>query len=95
MNRDLKLLERHLRHWRQEGTHYARTAEAWLSNLQARRAAVMPILAETYGTAAAETWYHRWRVFFLACAELWNFRDGNEWFVAHYLSRPRPSGSVA
>ena len=83
--RDVELL----RHWRQNGRHYSRTAEAWLDNLEAHRAAVMPVLAATYGAAQAETWYHRWRVFFLACAELWGFRDGNEWFVAHYLFRPR------
>jgi cyclopropane-fatty-acyl-phospholipid synthase len=85
--RDVELL----RHWRQDGRHYSRTADAWLDNMEARRAEVMPILAETYGAEAAETWYHRWRVFFLACAELWGFRDGNEWFVAHYLFRPRTS----
>jgi len=83
--RDVELL----RHWRQNGRHYARTADAWLDNMESRRADVMPILAETYGAAAAETWYQRWRVFFLACAELWGFRDGNEWFVAHYLFRRR------
>ena len=89
--RDVELL----RHWRQNGTHYAKTAEAWLRNLESRRAEVMPILTETYGAADAERWYHRWRVFFLACAELWGFRGGNEWFVAHYLFRPRAAGASA
>ncbi|MCE9634266.1 MAG: cyclopropane-fatty-acyl-phospholipid synthase family protein [Planctomycetes bacterium] len=89
--RDVELL----RHWRQSGTHYAKTAEAWLDNLEASRNEVMPILTETYGAADAEKWYHRWRVFFLACAELWGFRGGNEWFVAHYLFRPRAAPPVA
>jgi len=31
----------------------------------------------------------RWRVFFLACAELFGFRGGREWLIAHYLMRPR------
>lgn len=88
--RDVELLRR----WRQNGRHYARTSEAWLRNLDARRDAVMPVLARTYGREAAETWFHRWRVFFLACAELFGFRGGNEWFVSHYLFRPRAAGTA-
>ena len=61
------------------GTHYARTAEAWLER-PARRTRT-PI-AGRFGAAGVPG---QWRVFFLACAELFGYRGGPEWLVAHYL----------
>jgi len=78
-----------LRQWAWSGNHYARTANAWLSNLDERRARVLPILAAAYGHDQAEIWLQRWRIFFMACAELWGFDHGREWFVSHYLFAPR------
>ncbi len=91
--RDLEIVD----HWRLAGTHYGRTAEAWLENLAARRARIEPILADIYGRDQVRRWYVRWKLFFLACAELWSFRGGREWLVSHYLLRRREvpaSGNV-
>ncbi len=82
---DLRLLAR----WRWGGTHYARTAEAWLANMDARRETLWPIVAQTYGAERAGLWWMRWRLFFLSCAELFGHDHGREWWVSHYLFEPR------
>ena len=83
--RDVKLVD----HWQVNGRHYQLTSEAWLSNMDAKGAAIMPILEKTYGKDESLKWWVYWRVFFMACAELWGFRGGNEWLVSHYLFEKR------
>jgi len=79
------------RQWNWSGTHYEKTANAWLANLDGHRAQVLPILEAAYGRENAGLWLQRWRIFFMACAELWGFRAGQEWFVSHYLFQRRPA----
>ena len=79
--RDLELVDR----WAVGGLHYARTSEAWLEQMDDRREQILPVLAGTYGARQAERWFAYWRIFFLACAELWGYDGGDEWQVSHYL----------
>jgi cyclopropane-fatty-acyl-phospholipid synthase len=72
-------------HWQVDGRHYSRTAEQWLANMDAQRAKIEPILAQTYGADQMLRWWVYWRVFFMSCAELWGYAGGREWLVSHYL----------
>jgi cyclopropane-fatty-acyl-phospholipid synthase len=74
--------------WLVPGTHYARTSEDWLANLERNRAEVLRVLAGVHG-ADAPRWFQRWRLFFLSCAELFAYDDGQEWLVVHQRLRPR------
>ncbi len=82
---NLKLAQR----WRWDGTHYEKTANAWLQNMDANAELITPILVQTYGAKDAEMWRNRWRMFYMACAELFGYNNGQEWWVTHYLFEKR------
>ena len=82
---DLKLAQR----WRWDGTHYEKTANAWLQNMDENAKLITPILAATYGVENVEMWRNRWRMFYMACAELFGYNNGQEWWVTHYLFEKR------
>ena len=71
--------------WLIDGTHYQRTANAWLARQDSQRDAVMRVFYDVYGSPAqAALWFQRWRMFWMACAELFGYANGQEWLVAHY-----------
>lgn len=74
------------RRWLYSGEHYARTARGWLDNLDQGRRPVRAVMREAYGDDAA-LWQQRWRIFFMACEELFGFDRGRQWLVGHFLFR--------
>ncbi|MDJ0657169.1 MAG: cyclopropane-fatty-acyl-phospholipid synthase family protein [Xanthomonadales bacterium] len=71
-------------HWRVSGKHYEKTCNHWLENLDRNRQPIAQLFSTVYGPNQADLWVQRWRIFFMACAELFAFADGGEWFVSHY-----------
>lgn len=72
-------------HWRVNGKHYQRTLEAWLTRHDAARGRILELFEKTYGSAEqAKIWFQRWRMFYMACSELFGYRDGWQWHVSHY-----------
>lgn len=74
-----------LNHWRVSGKHYSKTSEAWLDNMDKNKDQVKDIFVRFYGESEARKWQVYWRIFFMACAELWGYNGGEEWMVSHYL----------
>ncbi len=78
---DLKFLQR----WRWDGTHYEKTANAWLAEMEKHKHELMLLFRDVYGDDDYQTWWSRWRLFFMACAELFGYDNGQQWWVSHYL----------
>lgn len=79
--KDLNFIQR----WRWDGRHYEKTANAWLENMDNNKETLFPLFKKIYGHTAAQKWWSRWRMFFMACAELFGYNNGQEWWVSHYL----------
>lgn len=77
----------HVADWQINGSHYQRTAEHWLQNMDSHRDEIMSLFRDTYGPKHATKCWAYWRTFYMACAELWGYRHGNEWLISHYLFR--------
>lgn len=85
------LLPRYQKHlklekqWRWNGKHYEKTCNAWLKNMDANKERILSIFKTVYPAGQEHLWFQRWRLFFMACAELFGYRDGEEWWISHYL----------
>jgi len=75
--------------WWLSGQHYEKTSNHWLAGMDAKKAEIMKVFRSSYGEAQALTWFNRWRMFYMAVAELFGYAGGNEWGVGHYLFAPR------
>lgn len=69
--------------WFVNGDHYSKTLEAWLEKQDANRESVLRTFRECYGHDA-KLWFQRWRIFYMACSELFAYHEGGEWPVMHY-----------
>jgi cyclopropane-fatty-acyl-phospholipid synthase len=69
--------------WSISGTHYQKTCDAWLARQDRYHDVLLPIFSNVYGAQEAKKWNQRWRLFFLACSELFGYRHGNEWWITH------------
>ncbi|MFT5101511.1 MAG: cyclopropane-fatty-acyl-phospholipid synthase [Planctomycetaceae bacterium] len=71
--------------WPVKGTHYAKTSRAWLNLIDANEQSVRNVFTSSDDPTSATVLFNRWRMFFMACEELFAYNDGREWYVGHYL----------
>lgn len=71
--------------WALSGKHYQKTLEAWLQKMDEKKEILLPRMEKDMGKEAALKWWVYWRVFFMASAEFFGYKDGQEWYVSHYL----------
>lgn len=71
--------------WQLSGIHYQKTLDAWLQKMESAKPEIINIFNKTYGLSEANIWFNRWRIFFMACSELFGYHNGIEWGVSHYL----------
>lgn len=81
---DLKIVSR----WQVNGMNYAKTCDAWLQNLDTQKAHITDVFKKGESHEHAHIQLNRWRMFVMACRELFAFNEGKEWFVGHYLLEP-------
>ncbi len=74
--------------WWVPGTHYERTCNDWLARQDAALDLVSDLCHDAYGAAEATIWVQRWRMFFMACAELFGIDGGSRYGVVHTLMKP-------
>jgi len=69
--------------WRINGKHYTKTCYHWLNNLYQHKKAILCLFENYYDRPKLQ--YQYWDIFIRACAQLFSYHSGNEWFVTHYL----------
>jgi cyclopropane-fatty-acyl-phospholipid synthase len=76
--------------WIVPGTHYARTLQAWLAQLDARADEALNVLRDSgRSESQARRLLATWRLFLISTDVIWRYRGGNRWLVSHYLLAPR------
>jgi len=84
-DQDLQVFQK----WDWNGQHYQKTLESWLELMDHNEDQVMMLFKQCYGSADATKWFNRWRVFYMACSELFGYDQGQTWAVTHYLLKPK------
>ena len=71
--------------WMLSGTHYEKTSNAWLEKMDLNKRKILELFKKKNSNSMAKKKFHFWRLFFIACAEIFGYDGGSEWVVSHHL----------
>ena len=71
--------------WEVNGMHYAKTCRQWLKNIDQMRSQALKVMGHSENPDSEVVLFNRWRMFVMACEELFACNEGKEWHVGHYL----------
>ena len=83
--KDLKSNLEYQKSWMLSGDHYEKTSNAWLNNMDQNKRKILSLFERSNSSTIAKRKFHFWRLFYIACAEIFGYEDGNEWVVSHHL----------
>ena len=83
--KDLNSNLEHKKSWMMPGTHYEKTSNAWLQMMDSNKAEILNLFNKTNSNSIAKRKFHFWRLFYIACAEIFGYDNGNEWVISHHL----------
>ncbi len=82
-----KLFDNHLQvtnQWMVNGTHYEKTSHAWLENMDKNKNMIDDMFKHIDSKKERKIQFNKWRMFFMACREMFGYNEGKDWFVGHY-----------
>ena len=85
--KDLKSDLNYQKSWMLSGTHYEKTSNAWLEKMDLNKTKILELFRKKNSNSIAKKKFHFWRLFFIACAEIFGYDGGSEWVVSHHLFR--------
>ena len=83
--KDLKSNLEYQKSWILSGEHYERTSNAWLDKMDQNKSKILSLFERSNSSSVAKRKFHFWRLFYIACAEIFGYDNGNEWVVSHHL----------
>ncbi|KAJ7144047.1 methyltransferase [Mycena epipterygia] len=74
-----------LNHWWISGKNYNKTSKHWIAKFISCKKELWPHLIEAYGAKNANTWFNRWKVYHMACAEMFATNKYNTYGTCHLI----------